>query len=83
MPIEQIVAEKAANGEIDPELAMSVSGKNAYAGSQHRREQPQRSGKQKTTLETDYGTVQISRRDVELMVDIGILLMLILIWSRV
>jgi len=83
MPIQQIVEEQLATGEIDPELAATVTGNGEYAGSSHREQPKPSGGSQKTTVETDYGTLRVHRRDIELMVDVAILIMLILIWSRV
>lgn len=89
MGIEDIMAEKQARGELDSELAQYAPQRR-----QSRRREPMNSrqmqqGQQSQTqprrgsLMTALETGQYSREDIRLAVDIGIFVMLVLIWSRV
>jgi len=88
MPIQEIVDEKTRNGEISDDLAMEFGGRSSGV-SQNRRQTQQNSRQSRpqqrvsqTALDTDFGKVEVSKADIQLAVDVSILVVLLLIWSR-
>lgn len=86
MPIENIMAEQAQTGELSEEFIEPVppqptTPRRQQAGGQS--STATRNARPRTSIPTDFSSVQLTRRDIELVVDIGILVMLVLIWSRV
>lgn len=86
MPIDDIVGEKAARGEIDAELAAEASGQRGMA--MHRMAQGQQSQlgqigqRPPGAMPTLENVVSLEKTDIQMWADIGILIMLILIWAR-
>lgn len=85
MPINDIVAEQARRGEIDPEFAAQVAGRQGYQMAQAgqggfpvQQQQPRRRG---TTPSLDAVT-QLEKGDIEFWMQAAILVMLVLIWAR-
>lgn len=85
MPINDIVAEQARRGEIEPELAQQVAGRQGRAMAQQgagrvpQNRQPRRRRGSTPSLDA---VTQLEKTDIQMWVDIGILVMLFLIWAR-
>ena len=84
MPIADIAAEKAQTGEIDPSLYQQVAGTQPGTRTQRQRPTAQRQPPRQpgSTPSFTAGIAQMDTDELRLYVDVGILIMLVLIWAR-
>ena len=84
MPIADIAAEKAQAGDIDPDLYAQVGGAQPAARQPRQRPTAQRQPPRQpgSTPSLRAGIAQMDTDELRLAVDVGILIMLILIWAR-
>ena len=91
MPINDIMAEQRQTGELDSEFEQFVSASNQSqrqgSPTNQTAEQPQQPQQMtrrppRRSLLASVGAGQYSREDIQFALDIGIFVMLVLIWSR-
>lgn len=84
MPIGDIVAEQAQRGEIDPELAAQAAGRRGAQVAQMGRNPAaqQRQQRPRRATPTLDNVTTLEKTDIQLWLDVAIIVMLFLIWTR-
>lgn len=86
MPIGDIAAEKAQQGELDPQLArdLGATGRRAVAQGQrmNQAQMPAQARRQAASMGMQ-NVVQLEKTDIQFWLDVGIFVLLILIFLKV